>query len=57
MQETYKKRSPLVERLLQQRPLCERCQTAPSFDAHEKKMRSAGGDILDEDNIFMLCRK
>jgi len=51
-----KPRADLKARLLIERPVCEFCQKAPSCDPHEKKMRSAGGDILDENNIWMLCR-
>jgi len=51
-----KPRAALKTKLLEERPICEWCKKAPSCDPHEKKMRSAGGNILDPENIWMLCR-
>lgn len=65
----YRKRRPLVERLLEERPGCEAC---PAFacldgkktyiqrqaqDVHELVNRSQGGSILDEKNLVTVCRK
>ena len=47
----------LKVKLLEERPICEWCQQAPSLDPHHKKQRSAGGAVLDENNIWMLCRE
>lgn len=64
----YKKRRPLVQKILSERPMCEACKILavyeskvtyvhkPSVDAHEIMPRSAGGSILDENNILALCR-
>jgi len=69
-----KERAPLVARLLEERPWCERCSlimleemtayedplarpVPRSTVIHEKKLRSAGGDILDEDNCVALCQE
>jgi 5-methylcytosine-specific restriction endonuclease McrA len=64
----YKLRRPLVQRLLEERPLCEAC---PIFAAHDGKTtysrkiacdvhelirRSQGGSILDESNLMTVCR-
>ena len=72
MQALYRKRRPLVARLLEERPWCERCSKAPDFDGvnevgpygmnrsteiHEKLTRARGGDILDEDNCVALCQE
>lgn len=42
--------------MLDQMPLCERCQKAFATDLHEIKTRARGGSILDESNICVLCR-
>lgn len=42
--------------MLDQMPLCERCQAAFGTDLHEIKTRARGGSILDESNICVLCR-
>lgn len=64
----YRLRRPLVERLLQERPLCEACAILAVYqeksvyvlrnsqDIHEIMPRSAGGSILDEKNLLALCR-
>lgn len=64
----YRKRRPLVERLLRERPMCEACPVFakhdekvtyvrnPSVDVHELVRRSQGGSILDEDNLMCVCR-
>jgi 5-methylcytosine-specific restriction endonuclease McrA len=69
MEELYKQRRPLVQRLLQERPWCEACPVFashdekasyvrnPSQDIHEIVRRSQGGSILDEDNLMAVCRK
>jgi len=66
----YVQRRAFVERLLKERPWCERglvlggCYEGEgraktdvhrSTLIHEIKLRSAGGDILDGDNCLALC--
>lgn len=69
MQDTYKERVPLVQRLLKERPWCEACPIyakhdglvtyirQPSEDIHELIRRSQGGSILEEANLMAVCRK
>jgi 5-methylcytosine-specific restriction endonuclease McrA len=64
----YRLRRPLVERLLQERPMCEACpifaahdakityRRQQSVDIHELVRRSQGGSILDEENLMAVCR-
>ena len=52
----YRKRRPLVEQLLAERPICERCGTNPSTEIHEVVTRARGGSILDRANCRALCR-
>lgn len=64
----YRERRKLVERLLEERPLCEACPVFAehdglvsysrnaSMDLHELIRRSQGGSILDENNIIVVCR-
>ena len=52
----YRKRRPLVEQLLAERPICERCGTNPSTEIHEVVTRARGGSILDPANCRALCR-
>ncbi len=56
MAERYVLRRELVSRLLYERPMCERCKTAPASDVHEIRSRGRGGDMLDEKNCATLCR-
>lgn len=68
MEEQYKLRRPLVERLLTERPWCEACPVfaehdgkavyarKQSQDIHEIVRRSQGGSILDESNLLAVCR-
>lgn len=51
-----KERVPLVKRLLEEKPFCERCKVRRSQDVHEIKSRARGGSILDESNLACLCR-
>jgi hypothetical protein len=67
-EDVYKKRRPLVEKLLKERPWCEACPIfaehdnlavyirKPSQDIHELVRRSQGGSILDESNLLAVCR-
>lgn len=64
----YEERRPLVQRLLQERPVCEACRvfavhdgkvtyvSNASVDIHEIVRRSQGGSILEEDNLMAVCR-
>ena len=49
-------RIPLVKRLLEERPVCQRCFRQRSTDVHEVKTRARGGSITDESNLVCLCR-
>jgi len=53
----YRKRRPLVEQLLAERSICERCGTNPSTEIHEVVTRARGGSILDPANCRALCRR
>ena len=53
----YRKRRPLVEQLLAERSICERCGTNPSREIHEVVTRARGGSILDPANCRALCRR
>jgi 5-methylcytosine-specific restriction endonuclease McrA len=64
----YRLRRPLVEKMLEERPMCEACpvfaendglvtyQRNRSVDVHEIVRRSQGGSILDEENLMCVCR-
>lgn len=64
----YRQRRPLVEKLLNEKPLCEACPVFAehdgkvtyarnrSSDVHEIVRRSQGGSILDESNLLCVCR-
>ena len=64
----YRKRRPLVAKLLEERPWCEACppfafydekltyNRRMSVDVHELLNRSQGGSILDEKNLITVCR-
>ena len=68
-EEEYRKRRPLVQKLLEERPWCEACvkfaehdglsvyRRNRSQDIHEIIRRSQGGSILDEENLMAVCRK
>lgn len=49
-------RIPLVIQLLEERPICQRCNKASSQDIHEIKSRARGGSITDVENLAALCR-
>lgn len=65
----YRQRRPLVEKLLNEKPLCEACPVFAEYDGlatyiinksvdiHELIRRSQGGSILDEENLIAVCRK
>jgi hypothetical protein len=53
-----KERRTLVERVLDDRPICERCSMNPSTDVHEVIRRSQWRDgIYVMDNLRALCRR
>jgi len=68
MEETYKERRKLVERMLGEQPYCQACPVFArhdgvatyvrngSVDIHELVRRSQGGSILDESNCMAVCR-
>jgi 5-methylcytosine-specific restriction endonuclease McrA len=54
-QRAYRARRALVEQLLAERPVCERCGSARSTEVHELLSRARGGSILDPSNCVTLC--
>jgi 5-methylcytosine-specific restriction endonuclease McrA len=55
MAKKYVERRKLVQKILSERPKCERCWIAPSSQVHEILSRARGGSILDEKNCAALC--
>lgn len=56
MEKLYREvRGPLVEKILEERPLCQRCLMARSAQVHEVVTRARGGSIIDEENCRALC--
>jgi len=54
----YRERRTLVERILDERPVCERCHAARSTDVHEVIRRSQWqAGFLVSDNLRALCRQ
>lgn len=51
----YRIRRPLVAQLLEERPVCQRCDRERSTEVHEPAMRSRGADITDPDQCVALC--
>jgi len=49
-------RRALVASLLAERSWCQRCGTERSTDVHEPLTRAQGGNILDPENAYALCR-
>lgn len=53
----YRQRRNIVRDLLEERPICERCQAARSTDVHEIIRRSQWkAGILEKQNLRALCR-
>lgn len=64
----YRLRRPLVEKMLNEYPMCQACPVFASHDGkttytqkksvdiHEIVRRSQGGSILDEKNLLAVCR-
>jgi hypothetical protein len=59
MEGVYRKRRPLVAKLLEERPICQakipRVCTGRSEVVHEPLTRGRGGDVLDPTNCLCLC--
>lgn len=55
MEQIYRLRRKLVARLLDERPVCERCHRQRSTEIHERLSRARGGSITDEANCVALC--
>lgn len=54
----YRQRRTLVEQILDERPVCERCSAARSTDVHEVIRRSQwSAGILVSENLRALCRR
>lgn len=47
-------RAPLVKRVLEENPNCERCGQRSQI-VHERLTRARGGSITDEANCVVLC--
>lgn len=57
MQTTYRlERVPIVKAMLDEFPICQRCQREHSHDIHELKSRARGGSITDKSNLVAVCR-
>ena len=55
----YRERRPLVEQMLAEYPICQRCGTNPSDDVHEVVSRARWGSaeaLLHRANLRCLCR-
>ena len=57
MEAKYRQRRSLVAQMLDEKPVCERCDAARSTDIHEVLSRARGGSILDPSNLVALCRQ
>jgi len=57
MEAKYRERRSLVAQMLDEKPVCERCDAARSTDIHEVLSRARGGSILDPGNLVALCRQ
>ena len=57
MEAAYRQRRSLVAQMLDEKPVCERCDSARSTDIHEVVSRARGGSILDPANLVALCRQ
>ena len=57
MEAKYRERRSLVAQMLDEKPVCERCDAARSTDIHEVLSRARGGSILDPENLVALCRQ
>ena len=57
MEAKYRQRRSLVAQMLDEKPVCERCDQARSTDIHEVISRARGGSILDPANLVALCRQ
>ena len=57
MEAKYVERRKLVARLLEERPVCQKCLAARSTEIHEVLTRARGGSILEEDNCLALCHE
>jgi hypothetical protein len=47
MESKYRQRRSLVAQMLDDKPVCERCDAGRSTDIHEVVSRARGGSILD----------
>lgn len=57
MAKVYKQeRVPLVQEMLDNILLCERCGLRSPDDVHEIKSRARGGSITDPANLVAVCR-
>jgi len=57
MEAKYRERRSLVAQMLDEKPVCERCDQARSTDIHEVVSRARGGSILDPANLVAWSRQ
>lgn len=55
MTKKYVQRRKLVAYMLEQYPMCQRCNAKASEEVHEVLSRARGGSILDINNCRALC--
>lgn len=48
-------RVDLVKKLIEEHPICQRCEKDWSVTVHEILTRARGGSITDEENCRALC--
>jgi 5-methylcytosine-specific restriction endonuclease McrA len=57
MAKKYVERRKLVEKILEEFPMCQRCQAKAATEVHEVLSRARGGSILDPSNCRALCHQ
>ena len=57
MAKKYVERRKLVAEMLEEYPVCQKCQAKPSTEVHEVLSRARGGNILDKTNCKCLCHE
>jgi 5-methylcytosine-specific restriction endonuclease McrA len=53
----YTERRKLVATMLEEFPMCQRCNAQRSTEVHELLSRARGGSILDPSNCVALCHQ
>ena len=57
MSKIYVTRRKLVAEILEEHPICQRCQSRQATEVHEILSRARGGSILDKSNCAALCHQ